>query len=32
MKKKGEFLLYKARDGAIKVDVFFQDETVWLTL
>lgn len=31
LKKKGEFLLYKARDGAIKVDVFFQDETVWLT-
>jgi hypothetical protein len=29
--KKGEFLLYKAQDGAIKVDVFFQDETVWLT-
>jgi hypothetical protein len=29
--KKGEFLLYKARDGAVKVDVFFQDETVWLT-
>ncbi len=29
--KKGEFLLYKSRDGAVKVDVFFQDETVWLT-
>ncbi|MEE9424923.1 MAG: virulence RhuM family protein [Methylococcales bacterium] len=28
---QGEFLLYKAQDGAIKVDVFFQDETVWLT-
>jgi len=28
---QGEFLLYKAADGAIKVDVFFQDETVWLT-
>ncbi len=28
---QGEFLLYKAQDGAVKVDVFFQDETVWLT-
>ncbi len=31
LEKRGEFLLYKAQDGAIKVDVFFQDETVWLT-
>lgn len=31
LEKQGEFLLYKARDGAIRVDVFFQDETVWLT-
>jgi len=31
LEKKGEFLLYKARDGAVAVDVFFQDETVWLT-
>ena len=31
LEKKGEFLLYKAQDGAVKVDVFFQDETVWLT-
>ena len=31
LEKQGEFLLYKAQDGAIKVDVFFQDETVWLT-
>jgi hypothetical protein len=29
--KKGEFFLYKAKDGAVRVDVFFQDETVWLT-
>jgi hypothetical protein len=29
--KKGVFLLYKAKDGAVKVDVFFQNETVWLT-
>ncbi len=28
---QGEFLLYKGQDGAVKVDVFFQDETVWLT-
>ena len=31
MENQGEFLLYKAADGAVKVDVFFQDETVWLT-
>ncbi len=29
---KSEFLLYTAPDGSIKVDVFFYDETVWLTL
>lgn len=29
--KQGEFLLYKGGDGAIKVDVYFKDETVWLT-
>lgn len=28
---QGEFLLYTAPDGAINVDVFFQDESVWLT-
>jgi hypothetical protein len=26
-----QFLLYTAPDGAVKVDVFFRDETVWLT-
>jgi hypothetical protein len=26
-----QFLLYVAPDGAIKVEVFFKDETVWLT-
>jgi len=31
LEKKGEFLLYKTQNGTIKVDVFFQDETVWLT-
>jgi hypothetical protein len=25
------FLLYTAPDGKVKVDVFVQDETVWLT-
>jgi hypothetical protein len=25
------FLLYTAPDGAVKVDVFIQQETVWLT-
>ena len=29
--KRGEFLLYTAADGAVRVDVFFQDESVWLT-
>ena len=28
---KGEILIYKSRDGSIKVDVQFLDETVWLT-
>jgi len=27
-----QFLLYKAEDGKIKVDVLIQDETVWLTI
>jgi hypothetical protein len=26
-----QFLLYTAPDGAVKVDVFIKDETVWLT-
>lgn len=29
--RKSEFLLYKSSDGEIKIDVFLQDETVWLT-
>ena len=28
---QNQFLLYTAPDGAVKVDVFFKDETVWLT-
>src|SRR5208283_1587904 len=28
---QSRFLLYTAPDGAVKVDVFFKDETVWLT-
>ncbi len=28
---RGKFLLYTAPDGAVKIDVFFQDESVWLT-
>ncbi len=28
---KSEFLLYTSPDGDVKVEVFFQDETVWLT-
>jgi hypothetical protein len=30
MSKAGQFLLYTAPDGAVKVDVFIQQETVWL--
>lgn len=26
-----EMLIYQSQDGTIKVDVLFQDETVWLT-
>lgn len=31
MSNPGQFLLYTAPDGAVKVDVFFREETVWLT-
>jgi hypothetical protein len=31
MKAPGQFLLYTAPDGAVKVEVFFREETVWLT-
>lgn len=31
MSAGGQFLLYTAPDGAVKVDVFCRDETVWLT-
>ena len=31
MSEQGKFLLYTAKDGAVKVEVFFRDETVWLT-
>jgi hypothetical protein len=31
MSEQSQFLLYAAPDGAVKVDVFFKDETVWLT-
>ena len=29
--RKSQFLVYQAEDGAIKIDVRFEDETVWLT-
>lgn len=29
--KKSDFLLYTAPDGEVRVEVFFQDETIWLT-
>ncbi|TAH31652.1 cell filamentation protein Fic [Candidatus Saccharibacteria bacterium] len=29
--KKSDFLLYTSPDGEVRVEVFFQDETVWLT-
>jgi len=28
---KGQFLVYEAEDGRIKIDVRFENETVWLT-
>lgn len=31
MSDQNQFLLYTAPDGAVKVAVFFKDETVWLT-
>ncbi len=31
MSEPNQFLLYTAPDGAVKVEVFFKDETVWLT-
>ena len=31
MNEPNQFLLYTAPDGAVKVDVFFKEETVWLT-
>lgn len=31
MNNQNQFLLYTAPDGAVKVDVFVKDETVWLT-
>jgi hypothetical protein len=31
MSDQNQFLLYTAPDGAVKVDVFLKDETVWLT-
>jgi hypothetical protein len=31
MSEQNNFLLYTAPDGAVKVDVFVKDETVWLT-
>jgi hypothetical protein len=31
MSEQTHFLLYTAPNGAVKVDVFLKDETVWLT-
>lgn len=31
MTENQQFLLYTAPDGAVKVEVYFKDETVWLT-
>jgi len=31
MSSQNQFLLYRSPDGAVKVDVFLKDETVWLT-
>ena len=29
--RTSQFLIYQAENGAIKIDVRFEDETVWLT-
>ncbi len=31
MNNNGEIIIYQSQDGTIKVDVRFEDETVWLT-
>ena len=31
MDDRGKFRLYTANDGAVKVEVFYKEETVWLT-
>ena len=31
MRETGKFIIYTARDGAVKVDVLYKEETVWLT-
>lgn len=31
MSGENQFLLYTAPNGAVKVEVFFKDETAWLT-
>jgi len=31
MNNPNQFLLYTAPDGAVKVEVVFRDESVWLT-
>jgi hypothetical protein len=31
MNNKDRFLLYTANDGAVKVDVLYKEETVWLS-
>jgi hypothetical protein len=28
---KGQFLVYRAEDGQLKIDVRLENETVWLT-
>ena len=28
---KGQFLVYEAEDGQVKIDVRLEDETIWLT-
>ena len=31
MSGQNQFLLYTAPSGAVRIEVFFKDETVWLT-
>jgi hypothetical protein len=31
VKQQSDFILYTGNDGKVNIDVFVQDETIWLT-